>query len=67
MQAMDALAGAETFEAGADVLVETSFGTYRGLLAQGYVKGAHVRLRCLGHDMWLHNWSVYGVRAAGQI
>jgi hypothetical protein len=51
-------------DAGTEVVVETAFGTYRGLLVQGYVRGAHVRLRYLGHDIWLHNRSVYAVRAA---
>jgi hypothetical protein len=63
---MPALARVETLETGMEVVVETTFGTYRGLLAQDYAKGSDVKLRCLGHDLWLHNRSVYGIRAAGQ-
>ena len=63
---MAALARVQVLETGAEVVVETTFGAYRGLLARRYTKGSDVKLRCLGHDLGLHNRSVYGIRAAGQ-
>jgi hypothetical protein len=49
--------------AGSEVVVETEFGTYRGVLAQ--VQGADVRLRCLGHDICLKRGSLNAVRVVG--
>ena len=51
--------------AGSDVVVETVFGRYHGVLAQDLTKGSHVRLHCVGHDIWLHQRSVVLVRAGG--
>jgi hypothetical protein len=51
-------------DAGTEVVVETTFGTYRGLLVQPYAGGSHVKLRYLGHDLLLNMRSVYGVHPA---
>ena len=58
-------AQSESLAAGSEVVVETVFGSYRGLLAQRHVKGSHVRLRSVGHDFWLHERSIITVRAVG--
>jgi hypothetical protein len=49
--------------AGHEVVVETSFGTYRGVLAE--VQGTDVRLRCLGHDICVNRRSLHAVRVVG--
>jgi hypothetical protein len=54
-----------TLAAGSEVVVETVFGHYRGVLAQPHVRGSHVRLRAVGHDFWLHERSVNLVRKVG--
>ena len=53
----------ESLAAGSEVVVETVFGNYRGFLAQRHMQGSHVRLRSVGHDIWLHQGSVNFVRA----
>ena len=53
----------ESLAAGSEVVVETVFGNYRGFLAQRHTTGSHVRLRSVGHDIWLHAGSVNLVRA----
>jgi hypothetical protein len=60
---VDSLVRYDALDVGTEVMVETTHGTYRGVLSQTYLKGSHVKLRCLGHDIWLHNRSVFGVRA----
>ena len=49
--------------AGSEVVVETPFGTYRGVLAN--VQGSDVHLRCLGHDICLDCGSLSTVRVVG--
>ena len=44
-------------------MVDTVFGKYRGFLAQRHMLGSHVRLRSVGHDIWLHQRSINFVRA----
>jgi hypothetical protein len=53
----------EPLTAGREVVVETPFGTFRGILSQAHVDGSDVRLRCLGHDIRLHRHSVSRVRS----
>jgi hypothetical protein len=53
--------------AGVEVVVETAFGEYRGVLVQPHTRGSHVRLRSVGHDMWLHQHSINAVRAVGAV
>jgi hypothetical protein len=59
-----ALVHDQALDAGKEVVVETVFGTYRGLLAQPYSEGTDVKLRCLAHDLWLDRKSVNRVRPA---
>jgi hypothetical protein len=49
--------------AGSEVVVETPFGTYRGVLA--HVQGADLHLRCLGHDICLDRGSLSAVHVVG--
>jgi hypothetical protein len=53
----------EPLTVGREVVVETAFGTFRGVLSQAHVEGSDVRLRCLGHDIWLPRRSVSSVRS----
>ena len=55
----------DSLAAGSEVVVETIFGNYHGVLAQRHAKGSHVRLRSAGHDMWLHQRSITLVRPVG--
>jgi hypothetical protein len=53
----------EQLKTGSEVVVETPFGTYRGVLA--HVQGPDVHLRCLGHDICLDRQSLSAVRVVG--
>jgi hypothetical protein len=53
----------EQLKAGSEVVVETPFGTYRGVLA--HVQGTDVHLRCLGHDICLNRHALNDVRVVG--
>jgi len=53
----------ELLKTGSEVVVETPFGTYRGVLA--HVQGPDVHLRCLGHDICLNRHSLNAVRVVG--
>jgi hypothetical protein len=53
----------EPLTVGREVVVETPFGTFRGVLSQAHVDGTDVRLRYLGHDIRLHRHSVSRVRS----
>jgi hypothetical protein len=52
---------------GEEVVVETPFGLYRGVLVRAHIEGSDVRLHYLGHDISLHHSLVNRVRpiAAG--
>jgi hypothetical protein len=53
----------DQLETGSEVVVETPFGTYRGVLA--HVQGSDIHLRCLGHDICLDRQSLNAVRVVG--